>query len=50
MRPNFNVRITVGVILALAGAIAVLHSLVFLSLRPESLSATMPSAVVRQAR
>jgi hypothetical protein len=49
MRPSFNVRITVGVILALAGAIAVLHSLVFLSL-PESLSATMPSAVVRQAR
>ena len=36
--------------LLLVGAIAVLHSLVFLSLRPESLSVAMPSAVVRQVK
>ena len=44
MRSTFNVRITLGVIVALAVATAVLHSLVFLSIQPASLSAAMPSA------
>jgi hypothetical protein len=46
MRSTFNVRITLGVIAALTLAIAVLHSLVFLSIQPASLSAEMPSAVI----
>jgi len=50
MRPSFNVRLTLAVMLALAVAIAVLHSLVFLSIRPDSLSAAMPFAVIRQLK
>jgi len=45
MRSTFNVRPTLGVMFAFAAAIAVLYSLVFLSIQPESLSAAMPSAV-----
>jgi hypothetical protein len=45
-RSTFNVRITLVVIAALAAATVALHSLVYLSIQPESLSATMPPAVV----
>jgi len=50
MRPSFNVRLTLAVMLALVVAIAVLHSFVFLSIQPDSLSAAMPSAVIRQVK
>jgi hypothetical protein len=46
VQSTFNVRLTIGVILVLAAAIAVLHSLVFLSIQPETLSAAMPSSVM----
>jgi hypothetical protein len=45
MRSRFNVRITLGVILALAIGIAVLHSLIYLSIQPEALSAAMPTTL-----
>jgi hypothetical protein len=45
MQPAFNIRITLGVIVALAVATTVLHSLVFLSIQPASLSAAMPISI-----
>jgi len=50
MQPTFNIRITLGVMVALAAATIVLYSLVFLSIQPESLSAAMPRAVVSQEK
>jgi hypothetical protein len=44
-RSSFNVRITIAVIVALAMATIALHSLVYLSIQPDSLSAAMPPAV-----
>ncbi len=42
----FNIRMTLGVMVALAVAIVILHSLVFLSIQPETLSAAMPTAIM----
>jgi hypothetical protein len=46
MRSKFDVRITLGVVAALAVATTILHSLLFLSIQPASLSAAMPFKVV----
>jgi hypothetical protein len=46
MRSSFNIRLTVGVVVALTAATAVLYSLVFVSIQPGSLSAAFPPALV----
>jgi len=46
MRSTFNVRITLGVILALCAATAILHALIYLSIQPASLSAAIPPTLV----
>ena len=46
MQTTFNIRLTLGVIAALAVTTVGLHLLVFLSIQPEALSAAMPSSVV----
>ena len=45
MRSSFNIRLTIGVVVALAAATTVLYSLVFVSIQPASLSAAMPPAL-----
>jgi hypothetical protein len=50
MGRTFNVRITLGVIVALVIAIAVLHSLVYLSIQPGSLSAAVPPTVIGHSK
>jgi hypothetical protein len=45
MGSSFDLRITLGVIVALAVAIVVLHSLVYLSIQPASLTAAVPSVI-----
>jgi hypothetical protein len=46
MHSRFDIRITLGIFAALAVAITILHSIVFLSIQPASLSATMPTAAI----
>jgi len=50
MRSTSNAGITLGVVAALATAIVVLHSLVYLSIQPGTLSAALPRAVVHQSK
>jgi hypothetical protein len=46
MHSRFDIKITLGVVAALAVAITILHSVVFLSIQPTSLSAAMPTAAM----
>ena len=46
MQTSFNIRLTMVVVGALAAATIILHSLVFFSIQPDSLSAAMPPALV----
>jgi hypothetical protein len=42
MRSRLNIKIALGSVVALAVATAILHSIVYLSIEPASLSAAMP--------
>jgi hypothetical protein len=46
MHSRFDIKITLGVVAALAMAITILHSIVFLSIEPDSLSAAMPTRLL----
>jgi hypothetical protein len=46
MHSRFDIKITLGVVAAFATAITILHSIVFLSIQPASLSAAMPIAAI----
>jgi hypothetical protein len=43
MQPRFDIKMTLGVVATLVMAITILHSIVFLSIEPDSLSAAMPA-------
>jgi hypothetical protein len=49
MHSRFDIKITLGVVASLAAAIAILHSIVFLSIAPASLSAAVPIAAMPTA-
>jgi hypothetical protein len=46
MHSRFDIKITLGVVAALAMAITILHSIVFLSIEPDSLSTAMPTRLL----
>ena len=50
MRSTSNAGITLGVVAALTTAIVVLHSQVYRSIQPGTLSAALPPAVVDQSK
>jgi hypothetical protein len=46
MHSRFDIKITLGVVAALAMAITILHSIVFLSIEPDSLAAAIPTRLL----
>jgi hypothetical protein len=44
MQSRFDIKITLGVVTALTVAITILHSIVYLSIGPDGLSAAMPAS------
>jgi hypothetical protein len=50
MRSRFDIKIAASIIVALAVATAIIHSIVYLSIEPASLSAAMPPNDLQHSR